>query len=202
MKKKNSLLKILKWMGIIIALIFSLVVITSFRIWHFGTQDERQQVDAIIVLGAAAWHNNPSPVFLERIRHGIWLYEENYADIIIFTGGYGTGAQYSESYVARNYAIEAGIDPNSILIEEHSRNTADHFSYAMELIENYNIRTVLLVSDPLHMLRARSMARSAGLIAYSSPTPTTRYQSFSTQFPFLRSEVIYYIGYQIMRLFK
>jgi len=194
--------KVLKIMG---ATLLAIILYTGFitvRIWRFGNVDQRQQADAAIVLGAAAWHNNPSPVFLERIRHGIWLYENGYVNYIIFTGGYSPGAAYSEAYVARNYALVAGIPSEFILIEEHSRTTEDHFSYAMHLIENHNIETVILVSDPLHMMRAVRMARDAGLTAYSSPTPTSMFQTLETQLPFLRREVMYYMGYQVVRLLR
>jgi len=198
-KKTKIVLKIICVTLLLIALFIGFIAV---RIWRYGNIDERTRSDAVIVLGAAAWHNNPSPVFLERIRHGVWLYENDYVDYIIFTGGYGTGAEYSEAYVARNYAIAAGVDPESILIEEYSRTTEGNFSYAMYLVESYNIETVIIVSDPLHMKRAMRMAKDAGLTAFSSPTPTSMYQTFETQFPFLREEVVYYIGYLVTSLFR
>jgi len=194
--------KILKIIVTIFVAITLYTVFIAIRIWNYGNVDERTQADAVMVLGAAAWHNNPSPVFVERIRHGIWLYENGYVDYMIFTGGYGTGAEYSEAYVARDYAITAGVPPESILIEEYSRTTEDHFSYAMYLIEEHHIETVILVSDPLHMMRAVRMASDAGLTVYSSPTPTSMYQTLRTQLPFLRREVMYYIGYRIVSFFR
>ena len=198
--KKSIFSKILRAMLILASLAVLYICFIAYSIWSYGNVDERRSADAAIVLGAAAWHDNPSPVFRERIRHGVWLFEEGYVDFIIFTGGYGTGAAYSEAYVARDYAIAMGVPEEKILIEEYSRNTEDHFSYARTLIEENNIETVILVSDPLHMKRAVRMARDSGLVAYSSPTPTTRYQTLSTQLPFLRQEVIHYIGYRIFNL--
>jgi len=198
----KNLKKVLKIFGAMLLLITLYVGFIAVSIWRFGNMDERTQADAAIVLGAAAWHNNPSPVFLERIRHGVWLYENGYVDYIIFTGGYGTGAEYSEAYVARNYALAAGIPLESILIEEYSRTTEGNFSYAMYLVQTYGIETVIIVSDPLHMMRAMRMAKDAGLTAYSSPTPTSMYQTLETQLPFLREEVVYYIGYQVTSIFR
>lgn len=200
--KQTKIRKTLKIIGAMLLAITLYVVFIAISIWRYGNVDERTEVDAVIILGAAAWHDNPSPVFLERIRHGVWLYENGYADYIIFTGGYGTGAAYSEAYVARNYAIAAGVPPESILIEEYSRTTESNFSYAIHLMEIHEIETVIIVSDPLHMKRAMRMARDAGLVAYSSPTPTSMYQTLGTQLPFLRREVMYYIGYQIVRIFR
>jgi len=193
---------VLKIIGVTLLVMMIYIGFITISIWRFGNVDQRTEADAAMVLGAAAWHNNPSPVFLERIRHGIWLYENDYVNYLIFTGGYSPGAAYSEAYVARDYALAAGVPATSILIEEDSRTTEDHFSYAMHLIETHQIETVLLVSDPLHMMRAVTMAHDAGLRAYSSPTPTTMFQTFETQLPFLRQEVMYYIGYQVVRMFR
>ena len=199
MKRLKKILKIL----IISLLMFTLyIVFIALRIWNYSQIDERESADAVIVLGAAAWHNNPSPVFLERIRHGIWLYENGYVNYIIFTGGHGDGAEYSEAYVAMNYALVEGVPIESILIEEYSRTTEDNFSYAIQLIEEHHISTIIVVSDPLHMYRAMRIVRDTGLIAFSSPTPTTMFQTFETQLPFLRREVFYYIGYCLMSIFS
>lgn len=189
-------------MGIIACLLFVLFSLggVAASIWHFGTLDERAQADAIMVLGAAAWHNHPSPVFRERILHGVWLFEQGYAPYLIFTGGFGTGAPYSESHVARDYAIALGVPAEAILIEEHSRNTEDHFFYATDILNTHDISQVILVSDPLHMKRAVLMAQDAGLVVYSSPTPTTLYQTARTKLPFLKQEMFHYIGYRFLRL--
>ena len=174
----------------------------ALGIWFYGYVDQASQADAAIVLGAAAWHIEPSPVFKERIRHGIWLFENGYVDYIIFTGGKGDGSDYSEAYVAKRYAIESGIPPEAILIEEQSRTTQENLYYATQLAEENDIDTAIIVSDPLHMKRAMRIARDYNLAAHSSPTPTTKYKTLSTQLPFLKQEVAYYIGYTIISLFN
>jgi uncharacterized SAM-binding protein YcdF (DUF218 family) len=59
----------------------------------------------------------------------------------------------------------------------------------------------LIVSDPLHMRRAMTMARDLGLDAYASPTPTSRYISPQSQIEFLWGEVRYYATYLVRRPF-
>ena len=61
----------------------------ALAIWNYADIDETQFADVAIVLGASVWDDEPSPVFLERINHGIWLYENAYVDALIFTGGSG-----------------------------------------------------------------------------------------------------------------
>jgi len=63
------------------------------------------------------------------------------------------------------------------------------------------LKRVLIVSDPLHMKRAVTMAIDLGLDAYPSPTPTTRYQGGAKQLGLLAHETYYYIGYLFRRPF-
>jgi len=62
-----------------------------------------------IVLGAGIYDDEPSPVFRERINHSIWLYENGYVDKLLFTGGKGESENYTESSVAKKYAIEHSV---------------------------------------------------------------------------------------------
>jgi uncharacterized SAM-binding protein YcdF (DUF218 family) len=56
---------------------------------------------------------------------------------------------------------------------------------------------VLIVSDPLHMRRAVTIARDLGLDAYPSPTPTTRYRTAWSNFWFWMRESYQYAVYLI-----
>lgn len=158
-----------------------------------GARDEAAQADVIIVLGAAAYDIKPSPVFLERIRHGIALYHRGLAPILIFTGGYGgRGARFSESQVARRYAQRQGVPEQAILIETVSHNTRENLSEAAVLMRARALHRAVVVSDPLHMARALRICREIGIECLSSPTPTSRYRSFATRWRFLASEVYFF----------
>ena len=49
-------------------------------IYLYGYNNEQVKADAVIVLGAAVDGDKPSPVFEERINHGVWLYKNGFAD--------------------------------------------------------------------------------------------------------------------------
>lgn len=196
---KNSHLKYLKIgllsaMGILIASL--LYIICS--IWYYSTLDEKRRADTIIVLGAAAWYKRPSPVFEERIQHGLWLYQNGYSKKLIMTGGKSLNAPYSEAYVARRFALKKQISADDILIEEASRNTRENLVNAKQLMDENNLKTAIIVSDPFHMKRAMAIADDLGIEAYSSPTPTTRYAGFIPAVQFLFQETGHMIGYIIM----
>lgn len=159
---------------------------------HVGNRDQAASADAIVVLGAAAYDTRPSPVFTERIRHGIDLYERGFAPVLVFTGGYGNGARFSESQVARTFALRAGVPENAILIETLSRTTHQNLAQARELLSDHGLQRVIVVSDPLHMARALRLSRRLGIDALGSPTPSSRFRSFRTQWRFLAREVYFF----------
>ena len=175
--------------------------VLASRICSFGNTRSDASADAAIVLGAAVWSSGVSPVFRERINHGIDLYRTGKVRKLIFTGGQGNPGEPTESSAARDYALQNGVPAQDILIEEKSHTTYENIRYAKQVADAHNIKRVLIVSDPLHMKRAVLMAQDVGLIAEPSPTPTTRYQGLKSQFGLLVHETYYYIGYLIRRSF-
>ena len=182
----------------ILAFAFGLL---ASRIYSFRNASSDAPADAAVVLGAAVWTAQVSPVFRERINHGIDLYRNGRVKKIIFTGGQGNPGEPTESSAARQYALQRGIPATDILIEEQSHNTYENILYAKQLADSHGIKKVLIVSDPLHMKRAVAMATDVGLIAAPSPTPSTRYQGLRSQMTLLAHETYYYIGYLLRRPF-
>ncbi len=167
------------------------------RIYLYSTETDLKPADAAIVLGAAEYNNRPSPVFKERINHAVDLYNEGRVKALIFTGGAGTGSPYAESEVGRDYAVKKGVPPGKIHTERVSRVTYTNLQEAAAIARREGYDRVLVVSDPLHMLRAVAMARDLGLDAHPSPTPTTRFRTWKTKRPFLLRETYYYCLYQL-----
>jgi uncharacterized SAM-binding protein YcdF (DUF218 family) len=176
--------------------------VLASRIYSFGNTRSEASADAAIVLGAAVWSSGVSPVFRERINHGIYLYRKGKVGKLIFTGGQGNSGEPTESSAARDYALQSGVPAQDILIEEKSHTTYENIRYAKQVADAHNIKRVLIVSDPLHMKRAVLMAQDVGLAAEPSPTPTTRYQGLKSQLGLLAHETYYYIGYLIRRSFE
>lgn len=186
-----------------IAVIFLVFICYSaYNIWSFSDRVQFVKSDAAVVLGAAVWDGEPSPVFRERINHSIWLYENDYVDKIIFTGGRGDGDKYAESEIARDYAIKNNVDPEDILIETKSTITEENLKYAYDIATNNNLKTFLIVSDPLHMKRAILMAKDTGMNAYSSPTQTSVYKTLNSKVPFFFREIFFYTGYIVSSPFR
>jgi len=168
--------------------------------WQINAEGEvrsARKADVALVLGAAVYGNRPSPVFEERIRHGIGLYQAKRVGKLLFTGGYGPGAGAAESLVARDYALRSGLPADAILTEAVSRTTKQNLVEARRLMRAHGLRSALLVSDPLHMKRAMRMAAGLGIEAAPSPTPTSRYRTWRSKAGFLLREIYFYNVYRL-----
>ena len=196
MRKKLSIT-----LKFVIAPALLLVLLVAVRIYTYGDNVVDVKADAAIVLGAAVWGNEVSPVFRERINHAIDLYRSGKVRKVIFTGGQGNKDELTEAAAARSYAVKNGVPEDAILIEENSHTTYENVVYAKQLADANGLKKVLIVSDPLHMKRAVAMATDIGLEAYPSPTPTTRYQGWRSQMGSLAHETYYYLGYLAWKIF-
>jgi Uncharacterized conserved protein len=147
---------------------FSLVAVI---VWEH--RDTARPASAIVVLGAAQYVGRPSPVLRARLDHAIALWKQGLAPRIIFTGGFGDRDTTSEAAVGQRYAIAHGVPARNILIENSGRTTAQSLQQVAFLMEAEPTRSIILVSDPFHMLRLSILARRFGMTPYSSPTRTS-----------------------------
>lgn len=154
--------------------------------------------DAALVLGAAAWGNRPSPVYRERIVEAVTLYKAGKVQWIILTGGSPRAGYPSEALVGRQFCVANGVPLRATLMDENSRSTWDNLVNAQRLMTARSIKTVLLVSDPLHMRRALKMADDLGVNALPAPTPSSRFRSTISRAKFLWRETWLYLAYLIL----
>jgi len=136
-------------------------------------QDQRRLVNAIVVLGAAQYNGKPSPVLRARLDHALELYQEGLAGTMVVTGGIGEGDRVSEATVGRQYLVGHGVPDSAVVVCPDGRSTQASIRSVAEWAGEHGVRSVLLVSDPFHMLRLHLEARRASLEAYTSPTRTS-----------------------------
>lgn len=199
MKHPSIRVRITQVLLIVMGLFVTGFLTIAYDIFKFGNQEARVgKADAAIVLGAAAWGNKPSPVYRERINEALRLYKEGRVKKLIFTGGTREAGFPSEAEVARQFAVKNGIPAASILIETQSRTTVQNLIQASELMKAAGIRSVLLVSDPLHMRRVMAIAGDLGLVASPAPTESSRFQTWTTRGKFLWRETWLYIDHLLL----
>ncbi len=155
-------------------LLMGLVVVggTAVRVWQVARIDDYTPAAAIVVLGAAQYSGTPSTVFEARLSQAASLFEEGVAPEIVTVGGKQEGDLYTEAASGRNYLIEQGIPADSIVAVEEGSDTLESIESVSEMLLARGMSSVVLVSDPWHSLRTRTMARDAGLEAWTAPTRT------------------------------
>ncbi|WP_347862433.1 YdcF family protein [Salimicrobium sp. PL1-032A] len=189
--------KLIKFLFVISVLFAAL---SAYQVWTYGVE-EKEETDAAIVLGAAQWNGDPSPVFLGRIKEAIDLYQEGYVEYLIFTGGKSEEAAYSEAEVGKQTAMEAGVPEENILVEETSLVTKENLQEAKKLASEYSFATYYLVSDQYHLKRAVAMAQDIGMNAKGVATSYSAYETMETKFPFFFKEWVHYMGYEVSHTF-
>ena len=160
----------------------------AFLVWDQSHNDEVRAAEAIVVLGAAQYDGVPSPVFGARLDQATHLFDTDVSDTIIVTGGKQPGDRFTESEAGEAYLIEQGIPAQRILLEEQGTTTLESLRGVADIAEQQGIDSVLLVSDPLHSRRVKTMALDLGFEAaytspasycllYTSPSPRDRTRS-------------------------
>ena len=138
-----------------------------------GRRDQAASADAIIVLGAAQYKGRPSPVLRARLDHAASLWGRGLAPRVIVTGGRGVGDTTSEAAVGMRYLVQRGIPAESISMDTAGLTTSQSMVAAQRLLSSRSYPSVLIVSDPFHMLRLAILARRLHMIPLLSPTRTS-----------------------------
>ncbi len=170
--------------------------IVTYFVIRQSQQDHTQTADAAIVLGAAVWVGNPSPVLKARLDHALMLYQQKTVATIIVTGGTGNGDNMSEAAASASYLENLGVPATAILQENSGRSTYQSLKAVAGLAQTHNIHSVLLVSDSFHMLRSLKMAGDLGFTAYASPIAiSTSFTTVLRTWQYILREAIAYTSY-------
>ncbi|KAA0023179.1 YdcF family protein [Antrihabitans cavernicola] len=149
-----------------------LVAGTAVRVWQVARIDDLTKADAIVVLGAAQYSGTPSSVFEARLDQAALLYGRGIAPTVITVGGKQVGDEYTEAASGKNYLSEHGVPADHIVAIEEGSDTLRSIEAVNAEMNKRNEKSAVLVSDPWHSLRTRTMARDDGLDAWTAPTRT------------------------------
>lgn len=140
-------------------------------IHYYATHDQAQPADAIAVFGAAEYDGRPSPVLRARLMHGLQLYQEKLAPMMITLGGGEGGEAHSEGGVGEDFLLAHGVPEPNIIAETRSRDTRESAARLAAIARANNLRRIIVVSDGTHLFRIHALCEKAGLIVYTSPRP-------------------------------
>ena len=171
----------------------------GFRVWEQSHDDEVFFADAIVVLGAAQYDGEPSPVYKARLDHALYLFGEGIADRVVVTGGKARGDRFTEAEAGRRYLEAAEVPSEAIMAESEGRTTLESLRAVKDLAEDTGIKKAVFVSDPLHSERIKRMATDLGFDkAYTSPASYVQLErSRATKLRELVREVLSLLAYQL-----
>ena len=179
-------------------LVLALLVVggTAASVWWTARQDDHPRSDAIIVLGAAQFDGEPSSVFKARLQHARSLFEQGVAPRVITVGGGAPGDRTTEADAGAAFLQERDVE---VVAVPEGRNTLQSLAAAEAYMDEQGWDSAVLVTDPWHSLRSRTMARDQGIEAETSPTragPSVRTRG--TQARYIARETAAYLYYRVL----
>lgn len=140
--------------GILLAVLLLIFAVGGYFILRAAgafliVADELENAKAIVILGGG----NES-----RMAEALSLYEDGYARLIILTetGIHLDEFDYLQSFDLQIQLLNNGIPSGNILItEEEVSSTLDEARTVRELLENRQLDSAIIVTDPYHARRTR-----------------------------------------------
>lgn len=133
--------------------------------------------DAIVVLGGGISppsDDNPQPNLhdaADRVWHAARLFRAGKAPRLVLSGGGDPDRRsVSEAQAMKQLLTEWHIPESAMLLEEHSRTTAENAQMTFKLLQRQGARSVLLVTSAMHMRRARALFEEVGFTVIPAAT--------------------------------
>jgi len=132
-----------------------------------------------IIPGAAVYGLTPSPILIDRLRCGLYLYRNGKVKKILLSGDNGT-AYYNELKPMLQFMLNNGVKKEDVFVDHAGFRTLDTMIRARAV---YQIQDAIFVSQKFHQARAHFIAKKVGiqLASYESDMRIyrgTRYYRF------------------------
>jgi uncharacterized SAM-binding protein YcdF (DUF218 family) len=155
---------------VIVVVLIGFVAVTFVQVWLASDQDDARPSDAVVVLGAAQWDGQPSPVFQQRLDHAADLHQRGLAPVIVVTGGKQAGDRVTQGAAAYDYLRGLGIADEALLVEVDGTDTYTELAASAGILDAAGFgQRVLLVTDGYHSMRTSMIATEVGMDAAVSP---------------------------------
>lgn len=167
-----GILRIFRWIrrliaGLLVALVVSL---GGTAAWVVGTglHDDRKPTDAILVMGAAQFDGDPSPVLRNRLRYAYSLYSTDVAPLIITVGGKRQGDRFTEAAAGKSFLHRLGVPYADLEAIPSGRDTYSSVQAVATWARKHKLASITVVTDRCHEARASAMMRSLGFTVHGA----------------------------------
>jgi uncharacterized SAM-binding protein YcdF (DUF218 family) len=172
--------------------------IVVWRAAHHDDASEIDRADAIVVLGAAQYDGEPSPVFAGRLDHALLLYEQGRADRVLVLGGGQPGDRFTEAEAGEAYLVGRGIPADAVVPVPRGHTTLESLRAAAPVMRRAGMDSAFLVSDPWHNARVERMARDLDIDGHASATWHSAATSQETRLEGYVRETFAYLYYRLV----
>ena len=145
-----------------LSFIFLFFVIVEIFIFSGFKQEEPENIDYIIILGAQVKEEGPSVVLRYRLDKAVEYLLRNPETKCIVSGGQGSNEPFPEALGMKDYLLKKEILKQRILVEDQSKNTEENILFSIRLIKDDidDETTFGIVTNNFHMFRAKQIAKN------------------------------------------
>eukprot|EP01023_Acetabularia_acetabulum_P022400 TRINITY_DN2203_c0_g2_i3.p1 TRINITY_DN2203_c0_g2~~TRINITY_DN2203_c0_g2_i3.p1 ORF type:complete len:194 (-),score=18.43 TRINITY_DN2203_c0_g2_i3:64-645(-) len=116
----------------------------------FQVQLEQVKAGAIVVLGCQ--HKERMQ---QRLVLGVQIWKQQKQQGYMVLTGYAGNYTQSEASIMASWAINFGVKPSAILIEDKARNTIENALYSKQLLKNVIRDYIIVVTSDFHVTRSQ-----------------------------------------------
>ncbi|GAB3210401.1 SanA/YdcF family protein [Marinactinospora thermotolerans] len=151
------------------------------RRYRFAPETVPQRPVAL-VLGAAAWNGEPSPLLARRLDVAADLLRSGRTRAILVSGD-NRAVSGHETDVMTRYLVEQGVPREVIVADPAGYRTWDSCVRARD---TFGVRAAVVVTQAFHLPRAVALCRAAGVDAVGVGDPSLGSRSRSTVYGYAR----------------
>lgn len=181
-----------------VIVVLGLSAVTVWRAAHHDDASDMDHADAIVVLGAAQYNGEPSPVLQGRLDHAVLLWQRGFADHVITVGSKQPGDRSTEAEAGADYLAQQGVPTEAITVLPVGHTTYESMQAATDWMHQQGLDSAFLVSDPWHNARIKAMAGDLGITGYASATWTSGATSEGSRGQGYLRETFAYLYYRLV----
>ncbi|MCL2869603.1 YdcF family protein [Candidatus Saccharibacteria bacterium] len=165
---------LIRWLIGCVVIIVGIIVLTFGLSFYLSPDDLKnclpnscQPVDAIVVISGGDT--------TARVNEAVKLQKLGLAKQLIVSGAAADKQGPSNALVMKEEAVAAGVPADLIFMDEFSNNTNENAMHTKEIVENHDIKSIILVTSAYHQRRAYlefSKALGTGVQIYNHPVAT------------------------------
>lgn len=146
---------------VLFTIIINIYVYLSVNKQIVNKVDKKEQYDAIIVLGASLWNNEPSPLLKERLDKAIDLYNKGVSKKLLMSGDHSID-NHDEVNTMKRYAIEKGVPSEDIFMDHAGFSTYESIYRAKAI---FRVKKAIIVTQKYHLTRSLHISNALGVEA-------------------------------------